>query len=227
MKTKRVFKVSKPIVEPGNALRRRVLDVSRELFLKYGYAPVSVDDICARLGISKATLYGEFGSKKEILIEVVESVKTGMLAGVERIVAGKNEDSVEKLIRLMTFVGDGISRVGGLLLRDLRKNAPEVWQDLSRFRNEKILKNIGALIEGGAREGAFRPDIRRDLAVRMFMTLIQEFINPDAVLHSPYSAREIFETAVRLFLEGILSDKGRREFTSRNLRLYPEDKEVF
>jgi TetR/AcrR family transcriptional regulator, transcriptional repressor of aconitase len=227
MKTKKVFIVSSPVADKGDLLRRRIRDVSRDLFLKYGYAPVSVDEISSRLGISKATLYREFRGKKDILVEVVESIKTDMLAGVERIAADEKSDSIEKLVRLMSFVGNNLSRVGALLLRDLRKNAPEVWEDLNRFRKEKILQNFGALIENGVREGAFKPDIRRDLAVRMFMTLIQEFINPDAVLNSPYSARDIFETAVRLFLEGILSDGGRHEFTSRKLSLYPQDKEVF
>jgi len=105
MKTKQVFKVSIPGGETGDSLRRRIRNVSRELFLKYGYAPVSVSEISSRLGISKATLYREFRSKKEILVEVIESIKTEMLAGVERIAADKKLDSIEKLVRLMTFVG--------------------------------------------------------------------------------------------------------------------------
>jgi AcrR family transcriptional regulator len=47
--------------------RRRVLDVSRDLISRQGYAGTSIADIAKRLGTSKAAIYHYFGSKEELL----------------------------------------------------------------------------------------------------------------------------------------------------------------
>ena len=147
-------------------------------------------EIAETLGISKATLYKQFASKREILGASVDSIKADVLAGVERLVADSSLDFLEKLVRLMTFLGDWLSRLERVLLRDLRRNAPEVWQDIDRFRREKILVNFSALLEAGVGEGVVRADLDRELVLRMFLSLVQSFIDPDALLESRRSARD-------------------------------------
>ena len=53
--------------------RQQILDAGRELFMTQGYADTSMDQVTAKSGVSKATVYNHFPSK-EILFE--EAVKT-------------------------------------------------------------------------------------------------------------------------------------------------------
>ncbi|MCX6574267.1 MAG: TetR/AcrR family transcriptional regulator, partial [Candidatus Aminicenantes bacterium] len=55
-----VFKVSRPAVPAVPPLRPRVVEAAGALFLSRGFVRVTSDDIAARLGISKATLYKHF-----------------------------------------------------------------------------------------------------------------------------------------------------------------------
>ncbi|MBN2207113.1 MAG: helix-turn-helix transcriptional regulator, partial [Candidatus Aminicenantes bacterium] len=66
MKTNIVFGVSCRAVG-GSQLQARIIDAAGELFVRNGLIRVRTEDIAGRLGISKATLYKEFSSKKEIL----------------------------------------------------------------------------------------------------------------------------------------------------------------
>lgn len=52
------------------AKRQEILAAASEVFRKTGYG-ASIDDICAHVGCSKATLYGYFGSKEELLYVVL------------------------------------------------------------------------------------------------------------------------------------------------------------
>lgn len=53
--------------------RLQILEAGRELFMTQGYADTSMDQVTAKSGVSKATVYNHFPSK-EILFE--EAVKT-------------------------------------------------------------------------------------------------------------------------------------------------------
>jgi hypothetical protein len=105
--------------------------------------------------------------------------------------------------------------LGPLLVRDMRRHAPDLWAEVEAFRREKILKNAGRLLEDGVREGVFRRDLDRDLAVQFFMTLVQEHVNPEALARAGRSAREVFDGVIRVFFGGILNDGARREFERR------------
>jgi AcrR family transcriptional regulator len=50
----------------GDAKRRAILDVAREVFQAEGYAAASMSEIAARVGGSKGTLYNYFRSKEEL-----------------------------------------------------------------------------------------------------------------------------------------------------------------
>lgn len=63
-------------MEKGNT-RDEILNVALDLFSVNGYEATSISQIADAVGIRKASLYSHFGSKQEILDNVVESVLKG------------------------------------------------------------------------------------------------------------------------------------------------------
>ncbi|MGC3965457.1 MAG: TetR/AcrR family transcriptional regulator [Rhodocyclaceae bacterium] len=53
------------------ARRQAILDVAAEAFREHGFERTSMNEICARVGGSKATLYNYFASKEELFFEVM------------------------------------------------------------------------------------------------------------------------------------------------------------
>lgn len=51
--------------------RRAILDAARQLFLQHGYVSTSMDDVAARAGVSKQTLYKHYGDKRRMFIELL------------------------------------------------------------------------------------------------------------------------------------------------------------
>ena len=56
--------------DTSSAKRRQILDGARQVFSELGYERASVDQIAARAGVSKATVYNHFQDKKAILGEI-------------------------------------------------------------------------------------------------------------------------------------------------------------
>jgi AcrR family transcriptional regulator len=207
------------------ALRARIIGTGKELFLSRGFVRVTADEIAGRLGISKATLYKSFAAKEAILQAVVRDILNEIVARVEEILTDTRLSFVEKLVGLFTYVGSRISQFGPLLVRDIQKSAPQIWKEIDDFRRDKILKNFKVILESGRKEGLFRGDIDLDLLLEMFTYLIGEFINPQAALRSGRSPAEAFESVIKVFFQGILTDKGRGDFSSRTPTLFEPRKE--
>ena len=67
--------VDVPVV-PGRSERKRqaVLAAATQTFLKSGYLGANMDEIAANSGVSKQTVYKNFGSKEALFIEIVSSM---------------------------------------------------------------------------------------------------------------------------------------------------------
>ena len=201
-------------------LRARVIDAAGPLFLSRGFVGVTSDDIAARLGISKATLYKAFSGKEDILREVVRGALNDMGSRIERLVDDASLGFVEKMVALMSALGTQMSRFEPVFVRDLQRHVPEIWKEIEVFRRDKIARNFKIILEAGRREGYFRADVDLDLLLAMFASLVQEFINPAALVRSGRSPAETFESVIKVFFQGIVTDKGRRDFSSRTPGLF-------
>lgn len=86
--------------------RQAVLSTAAQLFNERGFQATSLDDIAARLNVSKPTLYYYVKNKDEILIECVRSGLQTMLESIEqtRVAGGKAIDQLITCMRIYTRI---------------------------------------------------------------------------------------------------------------------------
>ena len=79
----------RPTREAAAALGGRIVEAATRLFLKQGYAAVSMEAIASAAGVSKRTLYARFTDKEAVMQAAVERLVAGFLpafdADMERI----------------------------------------------------------------------------------------------------------------------------------------------
>ena len=229
MKTKKVSIVqNRKTARPGDSLspvRLRTVAAAQTLFLQRGFLRVTSDDIAGELGISKATLYKAFTSKEEILKAVVRGILGEIASRVESLIRDDSLGFVEKMVALFTYLGTRLAQFGPILVRDLQRSAPEVWKEIDDFRRDKIFKNFRTILEAGRLEGHFREDVDIELLLQMFVSLMREFVNPAALLRSGRTPAAAFESVIKVFFQGILTDKGRLDFSAGTPALFEPRKE--
>jgi AcrR family transcriptional regulator len=59
--------------------RAALLKAARRLFAQRGYGSVSLDEVCARAGVTKGALYHHFESKQDLFLAVYEQVEEDLL----------------------------------------------------------------------------------------------------------------------------------------------------
>lgn len=131
-----------------------------ELFVDRGFAATRLDDVAARAGVSKGTLYLYFESKEALFKAVIEDAIVPLLAAAEDEIAIYQGESVDLLRRLLFGWWEqiGATRLAGvpkLLIAEAR-NFPEVAQyyhDAVIARARGLLRT---LLQRGIERGEFR-----------------------------------------------------------------------
>ena len=136
-----------------------ILAAALESFAERGFAATRLEDVAARAGVSKGTLYLYFKSKEELFKAVVRATLLPNLERVEALAASFEGPSAPLLERLLlTIAGVVSSRVGGIpkLVIAEAGNFP----DLARFYLEEVVRRglrlIGAILRRGIERGEFR-----------------------------------------------------------------------
>ena len=184
------------------AKRQAVLSTAAQLFNERGFHATSLDDIAARLGVSKPTLYYYVKSKDQILLECVRQGLEMTLEGIEvsRQAGGTALDQLEACMRVYARIvtmdfGMCLIRVGDEQL------PPESRKALRRMKAQIDLA-FRRLVEAGVQQGLLAPCDPKMSAFMIGGAL--SWIGKWYDSGGAYSPDEIAEQAVRTLLQGVL-----------------------
>jgi AcrR family transcriptional regulator len=165
MRTRTVTALPAPAAAPVRQRRKEarpqeLLDAALDLFVERGFAATRSEDVAARAGVSKGTLYLYYPSKEELLKEVIRHNVVNQIAEGVDIVRQFEGSSSELLARMLRLWWEriGETRASGIikLMTSEVRNFPEVAQfyvdEVIAPSNRMLVK----VIERGIERGEFR-----------------------------------------------------------------------
>lgn len=196
-------------------IRKRIMDGVRDLFFRYGFSKVTMDEAASRLGMSKKTLYKHFPSKEDLLQAVTSDHIRECDDDFKAVCSAKGVSPLVKLRRLMDYIAAMYGRMSDALLHDLRRNAPDIWKQVEDRRRGHIFNEFGALIREGRRKGIFRRDVDERLFLMIYFESVHHILHPDVLAGLPFKPTKVFDTIVKVTFEGLLTDKARAEYHAK------------
>jgi AcrR family transcriptional regulator len=193
----------RPGRRPIPMLRARILQSAMELFGERRFEDVPIDDIAARAGVGKGSVYRQFGSKEQLyaasviegFIQLRNQIETALAMAQsipERISAIVHHTLAYFWTRRQFFV----------LLRDPTKlpRAQEV-----RYRKERgqLSAMVSEVLREGARHRLIRHDLDFDLMAESLLGMIRGIQRYKA---DHVTLEEAVKTAVTTFLYGSSAD---------------------
>lgn len=92
---------------PRAQRERQMLDVAVQVFAERGFVATSMDEIAARVGVSKPMLYEYFDSKEGLLLAAVRDARAELRAVTEQSIAGatSSKDALHRgLVAFFEFI---------------------------------------------------------------------------------------------------------------------------
>lgn len=140
---------------------QELLDAALELFAEKGFAATRSEEVAARAGVAKGTLYLYYPSKEELLKAVIsQRLSQEIAAGAEAVqqFTGSTSDLLTQVLTgwWRRVFDSPMSAVFKLVITEVR-NFPE----LAAFYAENVVQPgkqlIGQILARGIRSGEFRP----------------------------------------------------------------------
>jgi len=136
-----------------------ILAAALASFAERGFAATRLDDVAARAGISKGTLYLYFKGKEDLFEAVVRATLVPNIERMEALTATFEGPSVELLERLLRTVAGVVETEVGAIPKLVVAEAGN-FPELARFYLDEVVRRglrlIGSILQRGIERGEFR-----------------------------------------------------------------------
>ncbi len=196
-------------VAPEDPVTARIVAAARRHFFAHGFRSVTMDDLAAELGMSKKTLYGSFPSKIDLLRAVLLNKFRSVETDLDRLGGRSVTDVLVALHELLACVQRHAAEIQPPFVRDIRREAPEMFELVQSRRRAVIQRYFGKLFDDGRRAGIFRRDIPTRMMIEILLSATEAIVNPAKMAELGLTPKTGFSTVITVILEGVLTDKGR------------------
>lgn len=189
--------------------RERILAKSHELFNRFGFRRVTMDEIALKTGMSKKTIYQTFSNKDEIVSAVVEEhLKKSFITCEAN--SQQSENAVHEIFLNIDMVVELMSEMNPALLEDLEKFFPAVFTRLYQHKNEYIYQKVKENLERGIKEGLYRENLNIDVLSKFRVETLFIPFNQAIYPYGKYNLAEVEIQTLELYLYGITNNEGQK-----------------
>jgi len=190
-----------------------ILDAAFEEFVQRGYAATRLEDIAARAGVTKGTIYVYFESKERVFEALVHDLENSLRQQVEPFFEDRGPPTAQSIRADLTMLYRVCAndRRGRELLRLLIAEAvrfPDLVDEHYRNLVGPMFEMLGQRLRQGVASGVFRPTPA--------VNFPELLLGPALSLHvwkllfsdrKPLDAEQHFEAALDLILRGLLASE--------------------
>lgn len=190
-------------------MKDRIKAKARELFMRYGFRSVTMDEIAGQLGVSKKTIYQFFTDKDSL----VEDVMQDEMHHMQVICTKQLEESVnavEEIFKDMDAMFSVMDSMNPQIIFDLEKFYPRTFERFKKHKNSFLFDIIKNNLIRGIKEELYRPDIDIDIVTKFRLESSFISFNQDLFPYGKYSLLKVSTEIYYLYLHGIATPKGKK-----------------
>ncbi|HYL44822.1 MAG TPA: TetR/AcrR family transcriptional regulator [Ktedonobacteraceae bacterium] len=195
-----------------------ILQAAEEVLLEKGYHETSMDEIAARVGIAKGTLYLHFARKEDLVIALLERELHTVLLMVEH--ANRMGGSAqEKLAFIFNSLYQELFGKRAQLIYVLY-NSIELKSVLLKYMVKekqgdtlnRIAASVAALLEEGKAAGMFDPTLPTAVMLNLFFSVLSPRAYKNLVLDQKMSLDELVRCMERIYFRGIAAPEPAKNY---------------
>lgn len=185
-----------------NGLEQRILDAVVDEFNEKGMK-FTMDDIAARLRISKKTIYKVYDNKEQMLHAMVDEGFSAIKREEAAIYEDKEADTATKIEKIIIAMPDSLRTVDFRKLQQLKNGYPEIYEYVES-RIESGWEKTISIIQQGMDEGVIRR-VPVPVIKAMVESTIEEFMSRDILVNNDLGYDDALSAMADILMNGIKS----------------------
>ncbi len=192
-----------------------ILQAAEAVLTEKGYYDTSIDEIAARVGIAKGTVYLHFPSKEDLVVALVERELLTFLEAVEQAV-GQAMSARERLESILRVTYSGSHGTRTHLFLSLSNSADvrvRLFEKPSVLRGhlDRLTARIGAVLEDGKAAGEIDPELPTAVMVATFVGLLSPKAYEQLLRDEQLSPEELVNAVGRIYFRGVAPNSARQQ----------------
>ncbi|MBN2662055.1 MAG: TetR/AcrR family transcriptional regulator [Bacteroidales bacterium] len=139
-----------------------IIEKARNLFMKYGFRSITMDDLAHELSISKKTLYNFIKDKADLIRKITHAEIMKMTKHM-RDIFENSANTIDRMIKINVLVIEMRRNTPANVKYDLQKYYPEIAEEVKKLLEQKMFEAIKENHELGKKEGVIRLDLETDI----------------------------------------------------------------
>ena len=190
-----------------------IIQAAQEVLLEKGYYETSMDEIAARVGISKATIYTHFPGKEELVLAIFQRNMQTFLDEIDVVIAAEPTPRA-KLEALVQFIYTGLYSKQARLLSsiyngiDMKRMLVEKGGCMSNLW-ESLVSRVTRLLEEGKAAGELDPSLPTQVMLVSFFSLFSPKAYERLLLGDDFSHEDLIKQMRSIYFNGIANPQDR------------------
>jgi AcrR family transcriptional regulator len=184
--------------------RAEILAAAFACFAERGFAATRMEDVAARAGIAKGTLYLHFARKEDLVFALLDRELQTVMRVVEQ-ADSMGGTAREKLVFIQASLYRGLLGKRAQLLYILYNGAD--LKSVLRDKHGEVLRRIAgritALLDEGKASGPFDAELPTDVMVNTFFSVLSPRAYKHLVLDKQMAPDELVRHIERIYFRGI------------------------
>jgi AcrR family transcriptional regulator len=187
------------------SIRRAAL----ELLKVYGFKKVSINDIAVKAGVSPVTIYNHFGSKDELVRDVVKAQFLSMMEKFRTIIYSK-DSFPEKLESIIFDKTEIASQFQGELVQTVLQVDSEMQKFIEDTLQQGGYQMTLDLLEEGKKEGYVSTELSKE-ALMIYLEILRKGISANVdLMANVASYADLVRELNYLFLYGLMGERTKK-----------------
>ncbi|GIO28740.1 TetR/AcrR family transcriptional regulator [Ornithinibacillus bavariensis] len=187
----------------------QIFSASIELFFKYGFQKVSVNEIAYKANVSPATIYNYFGTKEQLYTDSLINWLDKQLEQYENILSSELS-FVEKTKKIMLLEANNLKILADEFPKFPSADLRGLIQMMDGYNEQKVVPFFKKYVALGKQEGFIRKDQTEEIMMRYF-TLFQNELVRKWEGSSQKQTTENMDQLMELFFYGVAGQSQLQE----------------
>jgi len=195
-------------------MKENILNKASDIFFKYGFKNITMDDIANKLNISKKTIYLYFKTKEALVVECVLYFLQSLLKEIKDL-EQSNNDPLEKVILIYKMGFENSRYFRPSFLFGLKRHYPRAFTQYEIFEDNLVTEIIYKLLNDAKNKGYVKKDVNLELVCEIFFLRFDNIAFIYTNLFDRYTENVLLQHLIINNLRGIVTSGYTNRFIEK------------